>query len=559
MVAMTSSTSLTFLKDEIDSTLADAARLLESWAADPAKKVELENCAELITQLHGIFQVLELPAATLMVAEMSASLEQMLQDTRSIAVGSALSQALVLLGRYLEYVQLKNRPMPEVMISGINELRRAAGKALIQESHFFAVDLARQREPQPAAGSHQDISRLGRRLRHMYQIGLLGVIREQNPGVSLKLMSRALARIDRLCGPVPMGRLWWVARAAVDAMIADGMAMTPARKALLSQVDRQIKRLVQEGERALNSDVPLLLLKEGIFVVSLSRGATALVGEVKQVFGLRERISDAELQQEIALMAGGSGSVARSVAESLKTELNQIKQTLDLAAQGVADTDYREVAAMLERVSGTLVMVNLHREAQSLKERALLVAQWQANKDVDSGDFQALVDDMLDTENALAALERSLLPPDDAHKAVGNHKISLYQLDDARTTVVSECRSGLSMMKRALASYLESGGDRMHLANLPGVLSSISGGLMFLDLPRARAASDACRSYVEQKLLASSAVPELEAMETLADAVTSVDYYLESMEEQKPIGDAILEVAEQSMEALGYPVIRPVS
>lgn len=560
MVAMTSSTSLTFLKDEIDSTLADVARLLESWASNPQNKVELENCAELIGQLHGIFQLLELPAATLMAAEMSASLEQMLEDSRSVAVGAALSQALVLLGRYLEYVQLKNRPMPEVMIGGINELRRAAGKALIQESHFFAVDLARQRDPQPAAGSHQDIPRLCRRLRHMYQIGLLGVIREQNEMVSLKLMSRALARLDRLCGPVAIGRLWWVARAAVDAMISDSMAVTPARKALLSQLDRQIKRLINEGERALNGDIPLLLLKEAIFVVSLSRSATGFIGEVKQVFQLRNSISDAELQQEIALMAGGSGSVARSVAESLKTELNQIKQTLDMAAQGVADTDYKDVAAMLERIGSTLVMVNLQREAQSLKERALLVAQWRPDKDVDSADFQQLVDDMLSIENAVASLERSLSTQDDARKEVTNQKISLYQLDDARTTVVSECRSGLSMMKRALASYLESSGDRMHLANLPGVLSSISGGLMFLDLLRARAASDACRSYVEQKLLAAgNAVPEREEMETLADAVTSVDYYLESMEEQKPIGDAILEIAEQSMEALGYPVIRPVS
>ena len=34
MVAMTNSTSLTFLKEEIDSTLAEAGRSLEAWAAD---------------------------------------------------------------------------------------------------------------------------------------------------------------------------------------------------------------------------------------------------------------------------------------------------------------------------------------------------------------------------------------------------------------------------------------------------------------------------------------------------------------------------------------------
>jgi len=42
-------------------------------------------------------------------------------------------------------------------------------------------------------------------------------------------------------------------------------------------------------------------------------------------------------------------------------------------------------------------------------------------------------------------------------------------------------------------------------------------------------------------------------METLADALTGIDYYLESMEEQKPIGEGVLDVAEQAVAELGYP------
>ena len=82
---------------------------------------------------------------------------------------------------------------------------------------------------------------------------------------------------------------------------------------------------------------------------------------------------------------------------------------------------------------------------------------------------------------------------------------------------------------------------------------------MFLDLGRARAVMDSCRTYIEQSLLgAGGSTPEREHMDTLADAISSVDYYLESMEEMKPIGDAVLEIAEESMEELGFPVIRPV-
>ncbi|PKM22158.1 MAG: hypothetical protein CVV10_05725 [Gammaproteobacteria bacterium HGW-Gammaproteobacteria-14] len=562
MVAITNSTSLTFLKEEIDSTLGEAERQLEAWVADPSRTSELSACGEAFHQLRGIFQVLELPAAALMSEEMELVVQRMLDGEHRALLGGALSQAILLLGRYLEYVQLKNHAMPEVMVNAINELRRAAEKPLIQECHFFSVDLARDRYPPAAAASASaaDVGRLARRLRHMYQVGLLGVLRGQNSQVNLKLMARALGRIDRLCGPVPTGRLWWVARAVLESMVADSMVITPARKSLLAQYDRQIKRLVYEGERALQTEPPLLMLKESIYLVSLCSVSPGFIGEVKQAYELRAGLTDAELQTEIALMAGGNGSVIRSVAASLKEELNEVKQTLDLAAQGVADTNYADVADILMRIGGTLTMVNLGREAQFIKTRAEQVRGWSANTDIESEGFQQLVDELLATENAVAGLERSFTPADDMHQQAGNSRISLYQLDDARMTVVTECRSGMSVAKRGVASFLDSSWDRMHLANLPGILASVSGGLMFLDLGRAKAVMDACRSYIEQRLLGAGAdSPTRENMDTLADAITSVDYYLESMEEHKPIGESVLEIAEESMEALGFPVIRPVA
>src|SRR5690554_433604 len=131
MVAMTNSTSLTFLKEEIDNILEEAGRSLEAWFADHTHIQELDVCAEQFRQLHGIFQVLELLAAALTSTEMEMAARKMKEaGTGAAAFGEALSQALLLLGRYLEYVQLKNRPLPEVMVGGLNELRRAAGKPL---------------------------------------------------------------------------------------------------------------------------------------------------------------------------------------------------------------------------------------------------------------------------------------------------------------------------------------------------------------------------------------------------------------------------------------------
>ena len=136
MVAITNTTSLTFLKEAIDATLTEAENSLEAFSDDPSRQEELARCAEDFQQLRGICQVVELPAAALMSEEMSLAARE-LREKQSDARVQALSNAIVLLTRYFDYVQLKNRTLPALLIGGINELRRAGGKALIQESHFF--------------------------------------------------------------------------------------------------------------------------------------------------------------------------------------------------------------------------------------------------------------------------------------------------------------------------------------------------------------------------------------------------------------------------------------
>src|SRR3546814_20075835 len=113
--------------------------------------------------------------------------------------------------------------MPELILDGLNELRRISGKAPMPESHFFSVNLVCERSPEasPAKVEAGEKTRLIRRIRPMYQGGLLGVLRSENNHVNLKLMARSLTRIDRLCPPGRLRRFIWVARAAVDAHLPE--------------------------------------------------------------------------------------------------------------------------------------------------------------------------------------------------------------------------------------------------------------------------------------------------------------------------------------------------
>lgn len=559
MVAISSAVSLTLLREELDSSLNAAGSRLEMLVKQEGNPEELiAFCTETFHQITGICKMLEIPAATMLAEEMEGVSQRLSGSPEALPVITALGGAIVLLQHYFEYVQIRDHEVPELLLDNINDLRLLNNKNELPESHFFAVNLKAKRptSAQLADISDNDKGQLLRRMRHMYQVGLLGVLRENNDQVHLKLMIRALSRLDTLCQQPDLSRLLWLAQGAIEALQQDRMKLTRARKKLLSQYDRQIKQLVYNQMSSAESvfEAPPLLIKNTLYLVSLSSSNEGIIGDIKAAFSLNNSLTDAQIKQERAAMSSGS-SVIKTVANELNEELTKIKSDLDYIMMGTMGVDYGDIAANLIHIANTLVMVGQDEEAEKIKKQANLAASWKG-RDInpESDEFQAFVDQLLIAENAINQLTKQFLPQEDLRREVNNQAISYVQLDEARLAVLVECRSALALAKRSVATFTETH-DPMHLSTLPAVLGGAAGGLVFLNLLRAKAIINGCAAYIFDILQNQLAEPvTMDHMETLADALTSVDYFLESMEELKPIGESILEIAENSLRDLGYPV-----
>lgn len=563
MVAIQRTTSLNFLKEEIDATLRQAEAGLEGFVDDPGQVAHLDTCIEAFHQVWGALRILEIPGAV----DLAQELEQVTRRIRENGgqardeLVAALGNGIMVLGRYLEYLQLKSHNMPQLLIPALNTLRMADGRPPVPESAFFACDLGARRpgEGGDALESDAEIGRLARRLRQMYQVGLLGALKGESVEMNLRMMDRALERMDRLGGGTPAGRFWWSARGALRALGQKSADLDRTRKIYLGGIDRFLKRVVQEGGAVLREQPPSAMLRESVYLATLLPATDELGASIRKAFRVSADSPTAErLQAEQEVMTGPGGSVIRTVATQLRADLGTVKELLDLAVRGSQDARYGTVADELAKIGHTLVMLGLVRESQAVKGRVELLRSWDDGRPVDaeSAEFQRLLDDLLAIENGVAALERRFAPGD-AFAVDDAVRGSLHQLDDARRTVLAECRSGIALAKRGITSYMEASFDRMHLNNIPVTLKGVAGGLRFLSLDRAVGILEACVLYIETRLLGTDqAVPSSHAMETLADAITGIDYFLESMEEQKPVGEGVLEVAESSMDELGCPVAR---
>ena len=562
MVTIEGTASLNLVKEQLDESLSVAESSLEHFAEEPDNDSRLKHCIEQFSQLKGVFKLINLPGAAMLVEEMEGLGNVILAKTgedieRALA---ALSNAIMVLNHYLEYVQAKQRSLPVLLVPSINELRNLQRKNVIPESTFFILE-ANPPRPEKNTGEPADsakMEQIGRRLRLMYQVGMLGVFKGESATPNVKLMERALDRIDSLTSDRPLAKLWWLGRGVLDAYNQD-VEITNARKSLLGMIDRQIKATIYQGSVALDREPPKSVVKECVFIASLAGPVTDTLKEIHEQFQLEaNELSDKKLREERDLMNGPGGTVIKSVAEAIKEELTQIKDSLDLGARGATDDEesFGRISDSLVKIANTLLMLGLVDAANVLKDQSQHVRNWtQADVDADSEEFNVVADALLYVENSIAGMSvmGSNVQGDQA-EAAKKTGMSITQIEDARKVVVGESRAGLSLAKRAITSFMDSSWDGMHLNNVPTTLNSVWGGLIFLQLERAAKVLKSCEGFIGKKLVGEKIKPDLHMMETLADAITSIDYYLESMEDNKPIGDGVLDVAEASMTELGFPV-----
>ena len=104
---------------------------------------------------------------------------------------------------------------------------------------------------------------------------------------------------------------------------------------------------------------------------------------------------------------------------------------------------------------------------------------------------------------------------------------------------------------------MESGNDIMHLMNVPSTLETVRGGLIFLGMSRAASIINLSARFIQEVMLERREVPEAQQLEVLADALTSIEFYLESAERSAVATTDVLTLAEDSLAELGYTLAGP--
>ncbi|WP_295801272.1 hypothetical protein [uncultured Microbulbifer sp.] len=553
-------TSVSLVKEELVASIESATGYLDQFAADHANKAALEQCIHGLRQVTGVLQMVQLKAAELLAQEMLTAMGDILQDRQPSPAEllEAVGTAYYVLTRYLDFVQNRATSRPELLIPYINSLRLARAQAPVPESHFLHC---RADATVPGAVSSavmsEDLKTFVRRFRHMYQVGLLALLKGKPRGPAYTMMARALQRIASVCAGRPNGRLWSVAGAALNGMASREMLVNRSRVMVFSMLDRRLRTICRDGDAALDQPAPPVLIKECLYWLALS-GAGGQGAKLLQSFGVRElSYREPELERDRASLGGPGATAIAAVAGALDEELSGVRRMLD-DAEVIGTSGLSEDGGLvdtLRRIANTLILLNFKRIGEQL---ASATANYQsvaaAGGRVADQALQQLTAQILAVDSTIRALRQSSCIELDES---GHADIALdrSQLAEAELAVLKEAEAGLSLIKRALASYAESGFDHGHIRNVATTLNSVRGGMIVLSLGRAAAVVERLTHFVEAVIDQKTVAPGVDQLlEIFADAIISLEYYLGEVKLHRKADMQSLDLAVESLEALGYPV-----
>jgi hypothetical protein len=556
--------SIELVQPEIDSTIQQAEDSLSSFVENRDSGEALQNCIDCLNQLRGIYILVEVQGCVLLCQQAVALANEVpvgASDDKNDLL-SSLSNAIFVLRRYTEYFGADKKDHPELLLPVINELRVASSEKPYPESHFFDLDSLNGFDPAPLVGASADkrlenFEHHARRFRHMYQVGLLDLLKDRNTAIALKLISRAAQGSARLCAGEPLSHLWALTALLADAIQSQGMELSETRKRVLMKLERYLREMVMVGAVVAGKAAPDSLTKELLYLLALSGDRSESVAEVLRGYDVQPLgIDEAQLRSEAKRLFGPGVDVLRSLSKAINEEMSFLKEKLDVFERGAEPNpeDIEYIAEGLKRMNGTLQMLDLPKTAALSEEIHTQVDQWlQSRKLVPESELLVVANGILTIESSIKHFEERGTEADISNEALLLDSQSNSYLSEARIVVIDEAQNGMALTKRSVSAYVESQGDKLHLANIAAVMDTISGGMIMIDQPRVASIVRASARCIQHELLERAEMPDSTLLETLADALSSLEYFIESMHYKDSQNEQLLKLSEESLESIGYP------
>jgi chemosensory pili system protein ChpA (sensor histidine kinase/response regulator) len=555
------SQTLDLVGRELNATLAEARTALETYVEQPDNVSLLERCKQELHQVHGALRVLEIYGAALLAEEMehvAAYLLATVTERKGQAESlDALLRSMVQLPGYLERVLAGGRDLALVLLPLLNDLRAVRGSALLSEGTLLVLNLKSDKQAQPivspAGEPPLNIEQWSRRLRARFQLGLIGWIRGERIEQNLETLAAVSQKLEQTATRQPVFQLWWVVGAVIEALREHGLEGGQSIKRLLGLADREIRRLYELGEARYSQGPPVELLNNLLYYVGRAESNGIRVSGVRSSFRLAELLPvDESIEQERESLSAPSVKLMQTVAAAIREDLSKVKDVLDIFVRRGAGQpqELGTQVELLRKIGDTLGVLGLG------DLRATVQAQTEKLGKIVAGTLRADETTLVEIAAALIGVEDRLdeglvgmiLPKTGDASLVQSEDHDFQQVQSA---VLRECILNLARIKESVTQSVGGTLDGAGLDSWQDLIRGLKAALLLLGKTRAVEVVEAITVQLK-RVMRPGALASLPHgfLDRLADAIVSVEYYMETLQAGRSDPWYMLDNAQTCVQAL---------
>jgi len=532
--------SLSWVKAQLDDVLTDAQSNLNEYIENKTDE-HLENCIEHLQLIYGTLQMVEVYGAAMLAEEMKLTTMALLEGRVESAYDAydVLMRAMLQLPDYLEGVQAGKTDAPITLMPIINDLRVVRKESLLTEGVLFSPDIENAVVASEAykidSISNGNLQGEVKRLRTHYQLGLLDYIQNSKERVGLQRIKAVLNSLEKVSADAEVRNIWMVTGALVEGLVNKGIEKNISINKLLSTVDRQLKLILDIGEDEFLNQYSKELVKNILYYVGTCAIESDAISIVKKTYRLDDLMP--QKADDASGVGGLNADLFDTVSKGITEDLAQVKDVLELFMHSNEQDLERlvPVAEQLGRIADTYGMIGMGATRQSIIDQRVTLDK------IIEGTEEASEKVVLEIASGLLSAEAELkdyiaeragfvdMNPDRDVKAV---PASEYR--QVIFTVVAEAMKNFGDAKEAILSYVAGIGDKEQLNIVIDSLEEVRGVAMMLPLRRVGSQIERLQKYIRVVLLNNAHKVSDDEQDTVADVVTSIEYFFEALSEGRP-------------------------
>jgi len=535
--------ALVIVNEELMETIRNAHLALEDCVDGRGGSAALVRSGQLLHQINGVLKMTETYGAALLAEEMEAVCAYLanLRAGKGREDGlDALTRSMVQLPIYIERLIAGGRDIALVLLPMLNDLRAARGRPLLSEGTLLLLNLSPTTKPagkEERETTGEDPLVVATKLRPKFQLALLGWIQGGDVEKYLKTLSDVALALEKSANRDDMYQLWWVAGGVLESLQNGGLKTSVALKRLLGQIDRQMKLMIDEGIEAFDNHPVTDLMNNLLYYVARSSNAGERISEIRAAFNLVELLpGDEQVEQARESLSAPSVKLMKTVAAAIKEDLGRVKDVLDIYVRTGMNKSSELVPQLelLKKISDTLGVLGLGAlrgdiESEIDRLRNVVAKTGAADEQtiIEIATTLLKVEDRLDQQLVHLIVAKEPVPGEDEPELPEEENADYRQVAEA---VMRESIINLARIKETFSQSLSSGRDSKGLDSVPALIRGIKAGLLMLNKTRAMEVVDRVGRLITLALKGGGP-GRLTQKETdrLADAIVSIEYYMETV------------------------------